>query len=190
MPTLPNLQLHCFGVVGIMTDARLHMWDQVQRSTFYCELRLNGGPHTRTGASHEWDSVTWDLMGFGSPRQCPRGKLSGNCHLVPQGTLPCHRPPYRSVIYPTAAHCIKLIDFRIFQTACKPRNQCNHRQLCVNSLARGQFCWWSEKCVAEGSKYAYWIGLYLSFHLSWVLGPFVHGKLQNLKTSVTFLTMI
>ena len=26
-------------------------------------------------------------------------------------------------------------------------------------------------------------GLYLSFHLSWVLGPFVHGALQNLKTS-------
>jgi len=41
----------------------------------------------------------------------------------------------------------------------------------------------SEKCVAEGSKYAYWIGLYLSFHLSWVLGSFVHGRLQNLKTS-------
>jgi len=41
----------------------------------------------------------------------------------------------------------------------------------------------SEKCGAEGSKYAHWIGLYLSFHLSWVLGPFVHGKLQNLKTS-------
>jgi len=38
-----------------------------------------------------------------------------------------------------------------------------------------------EKCVAE--KYAHWIGLYLSFLLSWVLGPFVHGRLQNLKTS-------
>jgi len=41
----------------------------------------------------------------------------------------------------------------------------------------------SEKCVNEGSKYAHLIGLYLSFHLNWVLGPFVHGKLQNLKTS-------
>jgi len=37
--------------------------------------------------------------------------------------------------------------------------------------------------VAKGSKYAHWIGLYLGFHLSWVLGPFVHGRLQNLKTS-------
>jgi len=25
--------------------------------------------------------------------------------------------------------------------------------------------------------------LYLNFHFSWVLGPFVHGRLQNLKTS-------
>jgi len=41
----------------------------------------------------------------------------------------------------------------------------------------------SEKYIVEGSKYAHWIGLYLSFHLSWVLGPFVHGRLQNLKTS-------
>ena len=41
----------------------------------------------------------------------------------------------------------------------------------------------SEKCVAEGSKYAHWIGLYPRFHLSWVLGPFVHGRLQNMKTS-------
>jgi len=41
----------------------------------------------------------------------------------------------------------------------------------------------SEKCVAKGSKHAYWIGLYLSFHLNWVLGPSVHGRLQNLKTS-------
>jgi len=41
----------------------------------------------------------------------------------------------------------------------------------------------SEKHVIEGSKYAHWIGLYLSFHLSWVLGPFVHGRLQNLQTS-------
>ena len=41
----------------------------------------------------------------------------------------------------------------------------------------------SEKCVAEGSKYAHWIGLHLSFHLNWVLGPFVHGRIQNLQTS-------
>jgi len=41
----------------------------------------------------------------------------------------------------------------------------------------------SEKYVIEGSKYAHWIGLYLSFHLNWVLGPFVHGRLQNLQTS-------
>jgi len=45
----------------------------------------------------------------------------------------------------------------------------------------------SEKYVVDGSKYADWIGLYLSFHLNWVLGPFVHGGLQNLQTSeVTF----
>ena len=41
----------------------------------------------------------------------------------------------------------------------------------------------SEKYVIEGSKYAHWIGPYLSFHLNWVWGPFVHGRLQNLKTS-------
>ena len=39
---------------------------------------------------------------------------------------------------------------------------------------------WFKKCVTEG-EYAHWIGLYLSFHLSWVLGPFVHGRLQNLS---------
>ena len=70
---------------------------------------------------------------------------------------------------------------RIFHTsALKPKNQCEHQQLCVNFLSRGQFC-----CIdglKEGSKYAHWIGLYLSFHLSWVLGPFVYGRLQNLKT--------
>ena len=50
---------------------------------------------------------------------------------------------------------------------------------------------WSEECVVEGSKYAHWIGLYLSFHLSWVLGPFVDGRLQNLQTSeVTFAHVI
>jgi len=49
----------------------------------------------------------------------------------------------------------------------------------------------SEKYVIEGSKYAHWIGLYLSFHLNWVLGPFVHGRLQNLPTSeVTFAHVI
>jgi len=68
---------------------------------------------------------------------------------------------------------------RIFQkSACKSRNQCRHQQLCVNFLSQGQFC-----CIAEGSKYLHWIGLYLSFHLSSALGPFVHGRLQNLKTS-------
>jgi len=45
----------------------------------------------------------------------------------------------------------------------------------------------SENCVDKGSKHAHWIGLYLSFNLSWVLGPFVHGRLQYLRTSeVTF----
>jgi len=49
----------------------------------------------------------------------------------------------------------------------------------------------SEKYIVEGSKYAHWIGLYLSFHLSWVLGPFVYGRLQNLRTSeVTFAHVI
>ena len=40
-----------------------------------------------------------------------------------------------------------------------------------------------EKYAIEGSKYAHWIGLYLSFHLNWVLDPFVHGRLQSLQTS-------
>jgi len=49
----------------------------------------------------------------------------------------------------------------------------------------------SEKYIIEGSKYAHWIGLYLSFHLNWVLAPFVHGRLQNLQTSeVTFAHVI
>jgi len=47
----------------------------------------------------------------------------------------------------------------------------------------------SEKYVAKGSKYAHWIGLYLSFHLNWVLGPFVHGRLQN-PGEVTFVHFI
>jgi len=43
----------------------------------------------------------------------------------------------------------------------------------------------------RSEKYAHWIGLYLSFHLNWVLGPFVHGRLQNLQTSeVTFASVI
>jgi len=41
----------------------------------------------------------------------------------------------------------------------------------------------SEKYVVEGSKYAHWIGQYLSFHLNWVLGPFVRGRRKNLETS-------
>ena len=49
----------------------------------------------------------------------------------------------------------------------------------------------SEKYVAEGSKYAHWIELYLSFHLNWVLGPFVHHRLQSLQASeVTFAHVI
>ena len=49
----------------------------------------------------------------------------------------------------------------------------------------------SEKYVVEGSKYAQWIGLYLSFHLNWVLGPIVHGRLQILQISeVTFAHVI
>ena len=49
----------------------------------------------------------------------------------------------------------------------------------------------SEKCIAEGYKYAHWIGLYLGFHLNWVLGLFVHGGLQNLQTNeVTFVHVI
>jgi len=49
----------------------------------------------------------------------------------------------------------------------------------------------SEKYVIEDSKYSHWIGLYPSFHLNWVSGPFVHGRLQNLQTSeVTFAHVI
>jgi len=49
----------------------------------------------------------------------------------------------------------------------------------------------SERNIIEGSKYAHWIGLYLSFLLNWVLGPFVHVRLQNLQTSeVTFAHVI
>jgi len=52
-------------------------------------------------------------------------------------------------------------------------------------------CRGSERCIAEDSNYAHLIGLYLSFHLDWVLDPFVHGRLQNLKTSeVTFAHVI
>jgi len=52
-------------------------------------------------------------------------------------------------------------------------------------------CQRSEKYVAEGSKYAHWIGLYLSFHLNWALGRFVPGRLHNHQTSeVTFAHVI
>jgi len=44
-------------------------------------------------------------------------------------------------------------------------------------------CRRSENRVAEGSKYAHWIGLNIGSHLNWVLGAFVHGRLQNLQTS-------
>jgi len=47
----------------------------------------------------------------------------------------------------------------------------------------------SEKYIAEGSKYAHWIGLYLSFHLNWVLDPLVHGRLQNLQPVKSLLPM-
>ena len=42
---------------------------------------------------------------------------------------------------------------------------------------------WCKKYIIEGSKYAHWIRLYLSFHLNWVLDPLVYGRLQNLQTS-------
>jgi len=48
----------------------------------------------------------------------------------------------------------------------------------------------SEKYIAEGSKYANWIVLYLSIHLNWVLGPFVHGRVQNLQTSEVTLAHV
>ena len=48
----------------------------------------------------------------------------------------------------------------------------------------------SEKGVTEGSKYAHRIGLDLIFHLNWVLGPFVYGRLQNLQTSEVTLAHV
>jgi len=49
----------------------------------------------------------------------------------------------------------------------------------------------SERCIADDSKYGHWIGQYLSFLLNWVLGQFVHGRLQNLQSSeVTFAHVI
>ena len=49
----------------------------------------------------------------------------------------------------------------------------------------------SEKCIAEGTRHAHWIGLYIIFHLNWVLGPFVRGRLHNLQTSgATFARVI
>ena len=51
---------------------------------------------------------------------------------------------------------------RFFQTSAhKLRNQCKHQQLCDN-------------CLLEANSVA---------STTWVLGPFVHGRLQNLKTS-------
>jgi len=48
-----------------------------------------------------------------------------------------------------------------------------------------------EKSTSSRAEYAHWIGLHLCFHLNWVLGPFVHGRLQNLQTSeVTFAHVI
>jgi len=40
-----------------------------------------------------------------------------------------------------------------------------------------------ESASPRALKYVRWIGLYLSFHSNWILSPFVHGRLQNLKTS-------
>jgi len=75
---------------------------------------------------------------------------------------------------------------RVFQSSAhKPRNQCKHQQFCVIFLSPGQFCWGDglQSASQRALKYAHWIGLYLSFHLNWVLGLFVHGRLQNRKTS-------
>jgi len=41
----------------------------------------------------------------------------------------------------------------------------------------------SHKGTQDDYRYARWIGLYLSFHSSWVLGPFVHGRVQHLQTN-------
>ena len=47
----------------------------------------------------------------------------------------------------------------------------------------------AEKCIAEGSKYAHWIGLYLSFHLNWVFGPFAHVGFRIYKQVKSLLPM-
>ena len=47
----------------------------------------------------------------------------------------------------------------------------------------------SEKYAIEGSKYTHWIGLCLSFHLNWVLGPFVHGGFRIYKEVKSLLPM-
>ena len=74
---------------------------------------------------------------------------------------------------------------RIFHTSARtPENQYKHQQLYLD--ANSVVACRSEKCVTEGFKYAHWIGLYLSFHLNWVLGSFAHGRLQNLKTDGHF----
>jgi len=70
---------------------------------------------------------------------------------------------------------------RIFQTSARtPKNQCKHQQLCVIFLYR---CWCVnslKRALPRVLSMRIW---YLSFHLSWVLGPFDHGGLQNLKTN-------
>jgi len=48
----------------------------------------------------------------------------------------------------------------------------------------------SEKYIVEGSTYAHWVGLYLSCHLNWIMGPFVRGRLQNLQTSEVTLAHV
>ena len=44
----------------------------------------------------------------------------------------------------------------------------------VNSVAST-----SSKVCAPGPKYAHWIGLYLSFHLSWFFRPYIRAMLQD-----------
>jgi len=57
-------------------------------------------------------------------------------------------------------------------------NLCNY---CVNFL----FCCVDglKSASLKGFEYTHWIGLNLSFMLSWVLDPLVHDRLQNVKTS-------
>jgi len=70
---------------------------------------------------------------------------------------------------------------RICQTSArKPWNRCKLQQLCDN---------FDEKYVIEGSKCAYWIGLYLSFHLNCVLGPFFMVGFRIYKQVKSLLPM-